>query len=169
MSLAAEVGDQSLVYKFMSLASNAATWSTRAAFGRFGLSSILSDSSVDPKLYPVLYRYRFDPNPNVQRSMNDIWSALVKNPSITISENYDAIMTDLLKNILGKEWRTRESCCSAIADLVQSSRFEKYEKYLTEIWTVAFKVLDDIKGSVRKSAEKLCQEIGRASCRERVF
>lgn len=157
MSLAAEVGDQTLVYKFMSLASNAATWSTRAAFGRFGLSSILSDSSVDPKLYPVLYRYRFDPNSNVQRSMNDIWSALVKNPSVTISENYDAIMTDLLKNILGKEWRTRESCCSAIADLVQSSRFEKYEKYLSEIWTVAFKVLDDIKGSVRKSAEKLCQ------------
>lgn len=157
MSLAAEVGDQTLVYKFMSLASNAATWSTRAAFGRFGLSSILSDSSVDPKLYPVLYRYRFDPNPNVQRSMNDIWSALVKHPSGTISENYDAIMTDLLKNILGKEWRTRESCCSAIADLVQSSRFEKYEKYLSEIWTVAFKVLDDIKGSVRKSAEKLCQ------------
>lgn len=34
VSLANEVGDQSLVYKFMSLATNAATWSTRAAFGR---------------------------------------------------------------------------------------------------------------------------------------
>jgi proteasome component ECM29 len=58
MSLAAEVGDQSLVYKFMSLASNAATWSTRAAFGRFGLSNILAESDIDPKLYPKLYRYR---------------------------------------------------------------------------------------------------------------
>ncbi len=27
---------------------------------------------VDPKLYPKLYRYRFDPNQNVQKSMNDI-------------------------------------------------------------------------------------------------
>jgi proteasome component ECM29 len=157
MSLAAEVGDQSLVYKFMSLASNAATWSTRAAFGRFGLSTILSESAVDPKLYPKLYRYRFDPNPNVQRSMNDIWAALVKNPTATIEEYFDTIMEDLLKSILGKEWRTREASCAAIADLVQGRRFEKYEKYLSQIWEVAFKVLDDIKGSVRKAAESLCQ------------
>lgn len=157
MTLAAEVGDQSLVYKFMSLASNAATWSTRAAFGRFGLSSILSESAVDPKLYPKLFRYRFDPNPNVQRSMNDIWNALVKSPTVVIDEHFDAIMDDLLKNILGKEWRTREASCAAIADLVQGRQFEKYEKYLAQIWEVAFKVLDDIKGSVRKAAEKLCQ------------
>ncbi|ELR03409.1 hypothetical protein GMDG_06146 [Pseudogymnoascus destructans 20631-21] len=157
MSLAAEVGDQSLVYKFMSLASNAATWSTRAAFGRFGLSSILSESAVDPKLYPKLFRYRFDPNPNVQRSMNDIWNALVKSPTVVIDEYFDAIMDDLLKNILGKEWRIREASCAAIADLVQGRQFEKYEKYLAQIWEVAFKVLDDIKGSVRKAAEKLCQ------------
>jgi len=157
MSLAAEVGDQSLVYKFMSLASNAATWSTRAAFGRFGLSTILSESEIDPKLYPKLYRYRFDPNPNVQRSMNDIWSALVKNPNAIIEEYFDVIMEDLLKNILGKEWRTRQASCAAIADLVQGRRFEKYERYLSQVWEVAFKVLDDIKGSVRKAAESLCQ------------
>ncbi|KAI9731286.1 MAG: proteasome component M29 [Claussenomyces sp. TS43310] len=157
MSLAAEVGDQSLVYKFMSLASNAATWSTRAAFGRFGLSSILSESAIDPKLYPKLYRYRFDPNPNVQRSMNDIWTALVKNPTVVVNDYFDAIMDDLLINILGKEWRTRQASCAAIADLVQGRQFEKYEKYLGQIWDMAFKVLDDIKGSVRKAAESLCQ------------
>ena len=64
LSLASEVGDSSLVYRFMSLASNNAIWSSRAAFGRFGLSNVLSDSAVDgylaenPKLYPKLYRYR---------------------------------------------------------------------------------------------------------------
>lgn len=66
MSLAAEVGDSSLVYRFMSMASNNSIWSSRAAFGRFGLSNIFSDSSVDgylaqnPKLYPKLYRYRYE-------------------------------------------------------------------------------------------------------------
>src|SRR5438045_3687391 len=76
MSLAAEVGDPSLVYRFMSLASSSAIWSSRAAFGRFGLQNVLSDSSVDgylaenPKLYPKLFRYRFDPNLTVQKSMN---------------------------------------------------------------------------------------------------
>jgi len=155
ISLANEVGDQSLVYKFMSLASNAATWSTRAAFGRFGLSSILSESEIDPKLYPKLYRYRFDPNPNVQRSMNDIWSALVKDSSATINLYFEEILADLLKSILGKEWRTRQASCAAIADLVQGREFDKYEKHLQEIWHVAFKVLDDIKGSVRKAALSL--------------
>lgn len=155
ISLANEVGDQSLVYKFMSLASNAATWSTRAAFGRFGLSNILSESEVDPKLYPKLYRYRFDPNPNVQRSMNDIWSALVKDSSATINLYFEEILKDLLKSILGKEWRTRQASCAAIADLIQGRDFEKYEKHLSDIWHVAFKVLDDIKGSVREAALKL--------------
>lgn len=65
LSLAAEVGDSSLVYRFMSMASSNSIWSSRAAFGRFGLSNIFSDSSVDgylaqnPKLYPKLYRYRY--------------------------------------------------------------------------------------------------------------
>ncbi|KAL8817777.1 MAG: hypothetical protein Q9223_003452 [Gallowayella weberi] len=146
MSLAAEVGNPSLVYKFMSLAANNAIWSSRAAFGRFGLSNIFSDSSVDgylaqnPKLYPALFRYRFDPNTNVRSSMNEIWAALVPEPTVTIDKHFDTIMDDLLKNILGKEWRTRQACCGAVADLVQSRPSAKYEKYIGEIWTLTFKV-----------------------------
>jgi len=159
IELANEVGDQSLVYRFMSLAANAATWSIRAAFGRFGLSNILSESEVDPKLYPKLYRYRFDPNPNVQRSMNDIWTALVKDPSATINQYFDEILTDLLVSILGKEWRTRQASCAAIADLIQGREFEKYENKLHDIWHVTFKVLDDIKLSVREAALALAMAL----------
>ncbi|KAL8848795.1 MAG: hypothetical protein Q9221_006173 [Calogaya cf. arnoldii] len=163
MSLAAEVGNPSLVYKFMSLAANNAIWSSRAAFGRFGLSNILSDSSVDgylaqnPKLYPALFRYRFDPNTNVRNSMNEIWTALVREPTATIDQHFDAIMSDLLKSILGKEWRQRQACCAAIADLVQSRPAAKYEKYIGEIWTLTFKVCDDIKESVRNAAMALAR------------
>jgi proteasome component ECM29 len=163
MSLAAEVGDSSLVYRFMSLASSNAIWSSRAAFGRFGLSNVLSDSSVDgylasnPKLYPKLYRYRFDPNPNVQRSMTDIWNALVKDSTATVDSHFDAIMDDLLLNILGKEWRVRQASCAAIGDLVQGRPLDKYEKYLEKIWGVCFKVLDDIKESVRAAAAALAR------------
>ncbi|TLD39235.1 Tryptophan-tRNA ligase [Venturia nashicola] len=163
LSLAAEVGDSSLVYRFMSLAANNAIWSSRAAFGRFGLSNVFSDSSVDgylaenPKLYPKLYRYRFDPNPNVQRSMNDIWNALVKDSNTTIEANFDAIMEDLLHNILVREWRVRQASCAAIGDLVQGRQFSKYEKYLSQIWTQTFKVMDDIKDSVRVAAASLAR------------
>ncbi|KAK8255126.1 proteasome stabiliser-domain-containing protein [Phyllosticta capitalensis] len=163
LNLASEVGDPSLVYRFMSLASNNAIWSSRAAFGRFGLSTVLSDSSVDgylaanPKLYPKLYRYRFDPNTNVQRSMKDIWDALVKDSNVILNTHFDAIMQDLLQNILGREWRSREASCAAIADLIQGREIDKYEQYLGDIWTACFKVLDDIKDSVRKAAAGLAR------------
>ncbi|CAF9933379.1 MAG: proteasome component M29 [Alectoria fallacina] len=163
MSLAAEVQDPSLVYRFMSLASNNAIWSERAAFGKFGLSNILSEASTDgylaqnPKIYPALFRYRFDPNTNVRNSMNDIWAALVKEPGKTIDLHFDSIMNDLLKNILGKEWRVRQASCAAIADLVQGRPLERYEKYLTKIWELTFKVCDDIKESVRGAAMSLAR------------
>ncbi|KAL8687371.1 MAG: hypothetical protein Q9218_006438, partial [Villophora microphyllina] len=168
MSLAAEVGNPSLVYKFMSLAANNAIWTSRAAVGRFGLSNIFSDSSVDgylaqnPKIYPALFRYRFDPNTNVRNSMNEIWTALVREPTATIDQHFDSIMNDLLKNILGKEWRTRQACCAAIADLVQSRPAAKYEEYIGEIWTLTFKLMvgkvcDDIKESVRTAAMALAR------------
>ncbi len=156
VSLANEVGDPSLVYKFMSLATNAATWSTRSAFGRFGLSNILSESEIDPKLYPKLYRYRFDPNQNVQRSMNDIWKALVKDSAAVMDTHFESIMKDLLKSILGKEWRVREASCAAISDLVSGRPFQKYESYYKDIWTCALKVLDDVKATVRNAALHLC-------------
>lgn len=162
ISLANEVGDQSLIYKFMALATNAATWTARSAFGRFGLSNILSDAELDPKIYPKLYRYRFDPNPNVRRSMDDIWKSVVKDSASVIDVHLDAIMDDLLKSILdGREWRVREATCAAIADLISGQPFPKYEKYYTDIWKVALKVLDDQKGSVRAAALKLCMGLSK--------
>ncbi|RBQ78251.1 hypothetical protein FVER14953_05908 [Fusarium verticillioides] len=166
VNLANEVGDQRLVYKFMSLAANAATWSTRSAFGRFGLSNILSESEVDPKLYPKLYRYRFDPNQNVQRSMDDIWKALVKDSGAVMSTHFDAILDDLLKSILGREWRMREASCAAISELIQGQPFNKYENRYRDIWTSALKVLDDVKGSVREAAFKLCRTLSNTLVRQ---
>lgn len=166
MNLAAEAGDPTLVYRFMSLASNNAIWTNRAAFGRFGISTIFSDSGVNgylaknPKIYPKLVRYRFDPNPNVQRSMNTIWKALVKDPTVVVDTHFDEIIEDLLKSMLtGREWRVRQASCAAVADLIQGRRPEKYVQYLDEIYSKAFKLLDDIKESVRTAALKLCQTI----------
>ncbi|KAI5290870.1 proteasome component M29 [Ascosphaera aggregata] len=163
VDLASEAGDPSLIYRFMSLASSNAIWSSRVALGQFGLSSFFSDSAIsghlskNPIIYAKLYRYRFDPNPKVQRSMNDIWNAVVKDSNAAVNEHFDLIIRDLLSSILnGREWRVREASCAAIADLVQGRQLEKYEPYLDELLTKAFKVLDDIRGSVRAAALKLC-------------
>ncbi|KAF7513744.1 hypothetical protein GJ744_007795 [Endocarpon pusillum] len=163
VSLAAEMGDPSLVYRFMNLASNNAIWTSRSAFGRFGLGNVLADSAYlaeNKSFYPKLYRYRFDPNPNVQKSMNDIWNALVKDSNAVIEQNFGLIIEDLLKSIVtGKEWRVRQASCAAIADIIQGRDVEKYEQYLSEIWTKAFMVLDDIKETVRVAAMNLCRTL----------
>ena len=172
MNLAAEAGDPTLVYRFMTLASNNAIWTNRAAFSKLGISNIFSDSSVNgylaknPKIYPKLFRYRFDPNPNVQRSMNTIWHTLVKEPTVVVNTHFDEIMDDLLKSMMtGREWRARQASCAAISDLIQGRQPEQYSKYMDEIFTKAFKLLDDIKESVRAGALKLCQTITNAVIR----
>lgn len=172
MNLASEAGDPTLVYRFMSLASNNAIWTNRAAFSKLGISNIFTDSSVNgylaknPKIYPKLFRYRFDPNPNVQRSMNTIWHTLVKEPSAVINAHFDEIMDDLLKSMMtGREWRVRQASCTAISDMIQGRQPEQYSKYMDEIFNKAFKLLDDIKESVRASALKLCQTITNAVIR----
>ena len=110
------------------MASNNAIWSSRAAFGRFGLSNVLSEAgalSENPKLYPKLFRYRFTPNTAVRRSMNDIWNALVKDPSATVNEHFALIMEDLLLNMVNsRDWQTRQASISAAADLIQGRRLE---------------------------------------------
>ncbi|BCR84994.1 ECM29 family proteasome component [Aspergillus chevalieri] len=172
MNLASEAGDPTLVYRFMSLASNNAIWTNRAAFSKLGISNIFTDSSVNgylaknPKIYPKLFRYRFDPNPNVQRSMNTIWHTLVKEPSTVINTHFDGIMDDLLKSMMtGREWRVRQASCTAISDMIQGRQPEQYSKYMDDIFAKAFKLLDDIKESVRASALKLCQTITNAVIR----
>ncbi|KAE8376836.1 proteasome stabiliser-domain-containing protein [Aspergillus bertholletiae] len=172
MNLASEAGDPTLVYRFMSLASNNALWTNRAAFSKLGISTIFSDSSANgylaknPRIYPKLFRYRFDPNPNVQRSMNTIWQSLVKDPAATINSHFDEIMNDLLKSMLaGREWRVRQASCAAVADLIQGRQPEKYSGYMEEIFMKSFKLLDDIKESVRAAALKLCQTITNAVIR----
>ncbi|KKF92025.1 Proteasome component ECM29 [Ceratocystis platani] len=165
VNVASEVGGQTLIYKFMSLASNAATWSTCSAFGHFGLSNIISNTEVDPKLYPKLYHYRFDPNPNFQRSMNNIWKATVKEPTAILNQHFDLIMEDLLENIVGKEWRVREASCSAISDLIQGRKYSQYERYYSTLWVVSLKVIDDVKGSVRKAALDLCMVLSKTLIR----
>ncbi|KJZ80114.1 hypothetical protein HIM_00828 [Hirsutella minnesotensis 3608] len=166
VSLANEVGDQKLVYKFMALAANTATWGMRSAFGQFGLGKILSEAETDPKLYVKLYRYRFDPSLSVRRSMENIWKALAKDSNATIDEHFDAIMEDLLANIMGREWRARQASCDAVSDLVQGRPFKQYEKYYEKLWTSALRVLDDVKESVRQTAFRLCQVLSKALVRQ---
>lgn len=160
MSLASELGDPSLVYKFMTLARHNSVWSSRAAFGRFGLGNILSSSEEvknNRKLWPVLYRYRFDPSPGVRQSMDSIWSALGGGVD-TVERWWRDIVAECLRGAVnGREWRVREASVGALTELLGGRKVSQYKDLVEEIWKIAFKVLDDVKESVRVAAMKLCR------------
>lgn len=168
LNLAQDVGDPSLVYKFMSLAKSSSLWSSRKGIA-FGLESILAQSSLDKllannqqlsdRLIPKLFRYRYDPNLGVSKSMNDIWNSLIKDTSKAVEVNFEKILNELLASMGKKEWRTRQGSTAALNDLLQMVELDKYQKRLDEIWTMSFRVMDDIKESVRKEGTNLTKSL----------
>lgn len=174
LSLAADVGDPSLVYKFMSLAKSNSLWSSRRGMA-FGLGSILSKSSLDDllvknrkmstRLIPRLFRYKFDPNQAVALSMNDIWTALISDSSKTINEFFDEILQEVLKSMGSKEWRTRQGSAAALNNLLQTQPLGKYAPDLEKIWNMSFRAMDDIKESVRKEGTQLSKTLAKTLIR----
>ncbi|XDT19249.1 Proteasome stabiliser [Nakaseomyces glabratus] len=163
LSLASEVGDPSIVYQFMSLAKNSMLWSSRKGIA-FSLGSIMSKASLEKyliqnkdlanKLIPKLYRYKFDPYTVVAQSMNDIWNTLIVDSKSTIDQYFDSILLELLEGMGNKEWRVREASTTALMDFVRSQPEEKFSGKILDIWTMAFRSMDDIKESVREAGTR---------------
>ncbi|KAF9960381.1 hypothetical protein BGZ65_012418, partial [Modicella reniformis] len=163
LSLASDMNQPELVYKFMHLASHNSMWQSRKG-AAFGFSSIVSQAEAELKphlatLLPRLYRYQYDPNPKVNEAMTSIWRALVKEPKKAVQEYFDVIVNDLLEGMGARAWRTRESSCLAMADLLQGRSVGEIETYLEKIWVMSFRTLDDIKESVRGAAFKTCRAL----------
>ncbi|KAJ3256608.1 hypothetical protein HK103_005242 [Boothiomyces macroporosus] len=156
LSLAADMNQPDLVYKFMSLASHHAIWNSRRG-ASLGFSSIAMQAEKDlepilPSLVPRLYRYSFDPHPKTAQGMKNIWNSLVKEPAKTIDKYFVEIMNEVLKGMGDRMWRTREASSAALTDLLSGKTIEQLEPFMTELWTMSFRALDDIKESVRKAA-----------------
>ncbi|SEI31556.1 YALIA101S01e26060g1_1 [Yarrowia lipolytica] len=157
LSLASEVGDPSLVYRFMSLANHASLWSSRKGIA-FGLGNIFAKASLEQQLadnpalgntlIPKLYRYKFDPSTG--QVMANIWKMLIGESSTkTVNSHFESILKELLSSISSKEWRVRQASSAALLDLLQGRPISQYLDHLSEIWTACFRVVDDIKESVR--------------------
>ncbi|TPX39274.1 hypothetical protein SeLEV6574_g07344 [Synchytrium endobioticum] len=161
LSLASDMNQPELVYKFMSLASHSALWNSRRG-ASMGFAMVMSHAEEDlkpylPTLVPRLYRFQFDPNTKVADAMRNIWKILIKDPKHTIDGYFVVIIKDLLKSMGDRMWRTREASCVAMSDLLHGRSIEQLEPYLQELWTMCFRVLDDIKESVRTAAFGTCK------------
>lgn len=169
LSLAADMNQPDLVYKFMSLASHHQIWNSRRG-ASMGFSSIAKQAEQElaphlPVLIPRLYRYQFDPNPKTAESMKNIWRTLVKDPSKTVDSLFNEIMTDLLASLGDRMWRTREASCNALNDLMHGRTMEQLEPFIQQLWEMSFRALDDIKESVRKAAFMSCKTLTNTTVR----
>ncbi|KAF5447658.1 hypothetical protein F2P56_033192 [Juglans regia] len=168
-SLANEMGQPDLIYKFMDLANYQVSLNSKrgAAFGFSKIAKQAGDA-IKPHLrllIPRLVRYQYDPDKNVQDAMALIWKSLVTDSKKTIDENFDLIIDDLLVQCGSRLWRSREASCIALADIIQGRKFDQIRKHLKKLWSAAFRAMDDIKETVRTSGDKLCRAVSSLTMR----
>ncbi|CAD6185669.1 unnamed protein product [Caenorhabditis auriculariae] len=164
-SLATDLNQPDLVYKFMQLAKHNATWNSKkgAAFG-FGAVLEQAREELSPylgQLVPKLFRYRYDPDSKVQKSMRSIWSVLTQQRRNVIDEFADEICRELIPALTNKEWRVRESACLALSDLLRGHDTPFMHSKIPDLLETVLRVRDDIKESVRLAADTAAESIKR--------
>uniref|UniRef100_A0A4W4F4J8 Ecm29 proteasome adaptor and scaffold n=1 Tax=Electrophorus electricus TaxID=8005 RepID=A0A4W4F4J8_ELEEL len=167
-SLASDLNQPDLIYKFMNLANHHAMWNSRkgAAFG-FNIIAAKAGEQLAPflpQLVPRLYRYQFDPNLAIRQAMTSIWDALVTDKTI-VDKYLKEILQDVISNLTSNMWRVRESSCLALNDLIRGKQADDIIDQLSEMWETLFRVLDDIKESVRKAADLALKTLSKVCVR----
>ncbi|KAK7866865.1 hypothetical protein R5R35_006031 [Gryllus longicercus] len=170
-SLASDLNQPDLIYKFMNLANNNAIWNSKKG-AAFGFSSIAIASGEQlaaylPKIVPRLYRYQYDPTPRIQASMASIWKALVPEPQKAVDQYHSEILEDLVTNLTNSQWRVRTSCCLALADFLRSGNKTLLDclPKLPQLWTQLFRVMDDVHEGTRQAATNTVRILSKLTVR----
>lgn len=73
----------------------------------------------------------------------------------------------MIDHLTDGQWRVRESCCAALAELLTGGggALEPVLHRLPDMWTTLFRVRDDIKESVRLAAAKTLEVLSRVCVR----
>lgn len=168
-NLASDTGNPELIYRFLALSSHSALWQSKKG-AAIGIGTLLDQLSMQElleknpnyakRLVPKLFRLCRDPNPSVAKAMQDIWDAAFgRTGSPLVASMFPEIITELLRGMGDKAWRTRQASAKAMGDLLSAVHTANLEPYLEEIWKMAFRVADDIKESVRNTGMMLAQQL----------
>lgn len=162
-TLAQDMGQPDLVYKFMDLAGHAALWNNRKGVALAGsalLGSDLAAEQLKPHLkvlLPRLYVYCYDPTESVRLAMGSVLGAVIKAAGLgsvfeAVTEHFDIVVEYCLKSMTSRQWRSREAGCSGLRDALSSRTWEQVKEHLQDFWYYTLRALDDIKETVRKAA-----------------
>lgn len=194
-SLASDLNQPELVYRFMHLANHNAVWTSKkgAAFGFSAIATLASDelNKYLPNIIPRLYRYQFDPTPKIQQSMASIWHAIVPSthkavgssllgsfsysvyqcimfPFLYQVETYHKeILQDIQVNLTNDQWRVRISCCLALADLLRSNAPINLADCGSELWKQLFRVMDDVHEGTRLAASNTTKILSKVKTKDK--
>ncbi|VDO32504.1 unnamed protein product, partial [Onchocerca flexuosa] len=139
-----------------------------AAFG-FNIIMQQAESVMEPylaQLVPKLYRYRYDPDLKVQGAMRSIWQAVTVSKKSVTEEYADAIFNELLLTLTDPQWRTRESSCLALADLLSGYCTDKITERFGQLFEILYRVQDDVKESVRIAAGRALSSLIKITVRK---
>ncbi len=123
----------------MDLANNHAIWNSKrgAAFSLGSLLKISSElSDKMDAIIPILFRYKFDINPSIRSTMQNLWRSIIASNKNRYSEDeiiekhFDTIMKNVIDGLQSKEWRIRASTELASSSLIAGKRFNNIKKYL---------------------------------------
>ena len=162
-TLAQDIGQPELVYKFMDLAGHAALWNSRkgaALAGSALLGTELAAEQLRPhvkNLLPRLYVYCHDPSEGIRVSMASVLTAVVKAAGFgsiaeAITKNYASVTQYCLNSMTSRQWRSRQAACGALRDSLVSRSWQEVKDLISDFWYFTLRALDDIKESVRKAA-----------------
>ncbi|KAK6060272.1 protein, SNF2 family [Cooperia oncophora] len=168
-SLATDLNQPDLVYKFMNLARHNSVWNLKKG-AALGFAAVLEEASneFEPfigQLVPKLFRYRYDPDLKVRQSMRSIWSVLTASRRGLVEEYADDIAKELQQQLTSPEWRVRESACLALSDLIQGNDSRYIRSITPSLMLTIFRLRDDVKESVRQSANRAINTLGKLAVR----
>ncbi|KAH0466003.1 hypothetical protein IEQ34_006106 [Dendrobium chrysotoxum] len=148
-NLANEMGQPDLIYKFMDLANYQASLNSKRG-AAFGFSKIAKQAGdvLEPhlrELIPKLVRLQYDPEKNVQIQRKQLMSILISLSRICL-RNPDQDFGALEKLLV-----------LPLQILFKAENL--VSKHLRSIWMAAFRAMDDIKETVRKSGDSLCRSV----------
>ncbi|EGT34870.1 hypothetical protein CAEBREN_22673 [Caenorhabditis brenneri] len=163
LTLASDLNQPDLVYKFMQLARHNATWNSKmgAAHG-FGALLENAKEEIEPyfkQLVPKLFRFRYDPDVKVQNAMKSIWGILTADRKNVVDEFANDIAKELLPALTDREYRVRESACLALSDLLRGNDTVEMHQMIPQYLEAVLRVRDDVKESVREAANRAANSL----------
>ena len=166
-AIASDIGQPDVVYKFIQLFNENSLAKSKqgVAMGLASLGWVAELEQLQPKIVPKLYRLLHDPSSQVQESMNMLWSVLVEDNGATVQKYFPLIVEDLLQQLSSHLWRNRQSSACALADLIQGRKWIELREYFGRIWDGVFRVVDDIKETVRIAGVTLANSLQRTTAR----